>query len=267
MIDRRPEWRSFTPEEKEAKTRVGPTSLLSIPDKGLSTSLNWRDRDTYGKELPLATQQQMRRLQRLNWRVSFGMPGDKGLAEAMKGISFLGEKLNLPPVVKEGAAQIYRKAHHKKVLKGRSNRELAAGALLIACRKAGVPKSLKEVARVSRLPKKKVGRSYRLLQEKLNLRIPLLDPISYLHRIAGKTYIKPEVEALALHIIKEANKTRKFVGKGPRGIAAASLYLACKLYHEGKTQREIARFADVTEVTVRSMYKRLAKELLFELYL
>jgi transcription initiation factor TFIIB len=45
------------------------------------------------------------------------------------------------------------------------------------------------------------------------------------------------------------------------GLAAASLYVACVLETEKKTQKEIAEVANVTEVTVRNRYKGLKEAL------
>jgi transcription initiation factor TFIIB len=45
------------------------------------------------------------------------------------------------------------------------------------------------------------------------------------------------------------------------GLAAASLYVACVLEGERKTQKEIAEVANVTEVTVRNRYNGLKKAL------
>ena len=53
----------------------------------------------------------------------------------------------------------------------------------------------------------------------------------------------------------------KWCGKGPMGIAAASLYVAALLTGEKRTQREVADVAGVTEVTIRNRYKELLEEL------
>jgi predicted transcriptional regulator len=61
----------------------------------------------------------------------------------------------------------------------------------------------------------------------------------------------------AIRIINEAKKKRIVTGKDPMGLAAASLYVACVLNGERKTQKEIAEVANVTEVTIRNRYKGL----------
>jgi transcription initiation factor TFIIB len=64
--------------------------------------------------------------------------------------------------------------------------------------------------------------------------------------------------------MKKANEMEITSGKGPMGIAAASLYVAALLVGEKKTQREVADVAGVTEVTIRNRYKELLEKLKLE---
>ena len=50
-------------------------------------------------------------------------------------------------------------------------------------------------------------------------------------------------------------------GRGPVGLAAASLYVASLLTGEKRTQREIADVVGVTEVTIRNRYKEIIDKL------
>ena len=50
-------------------------------------------------------------------------------------------------------------------------------------------------------------------------------------------------------------------GRGPGGVAAACVYISTHLTGDRRTQSEIAREIQVTEVTIRNRYKELAKRL------
>ena len=62
MMDKGPEWRAFTQEEKTSRSRVGVPTSYSVHDKGLSTAISQVDRDAFGRKLPLSTRLQMWRL-------------------------------------------------------------------------------------------------------------------------------------------------------------------------------------------------------------
>jgi len=48
-IDRGPEWRAFTPEERERRSRVGAPMSRVTPDS-LVTVIDWRARDASGRD-------------------------------------------------------------------------------------------------------------------------------------------------------------------------------------------------------------------------
>jgi transcription initiation factor TFIIB len=47
-------------------------------------------------------------------------------------------------------------------------------------------------------------------------------------------------------------------GKDPKGIAAASLYLSSKLNDEFRTQKQICKIANVSEITLRMRMKEIS---------
>src|SRR2546428_4205398 len=52
IIDEGPDWRAFDSEQREARERAGPPSSVMSHDKGLSTSIGWREKDAYGRPIP-----------------------------------------------------------------------------------------------------------------------------------------------------------------------------------------------------------------------
>ena len=61
--------------------------------------------------------------------------------------------------------------------------------------------------------------------------------------------------------MREATNQELTSGRGPTGMAAASLYIASVLCGERKTQQEVSDVAGVTEVTIRNRYKEIAEKL------
>ncbi len=50
-------------------------------------------------------------------------------------------------------------------------------------------------------------------------------------------------------------------GRGPLGVAAASVYIASNLCGRRRTQKDISNVVGVTEVTIRNRYKEMSEEL------
>jgi transcription initiation factor TFIIB len=260
-INRGPEWRAFTKEEKESRGRVGIPTSFSIHDKGLSTVIDHVNRDAFGRQLPLARRLEMLRLRKWQIRTRVHSSVDRNLAQAMAELDRLTDRIHVPAPIKERAAVIYRKALDSGLVRGRSIAAIAAASLYAACRHSETPRTLKEVSAASRIRKKDVARCYRLLLRELDMKMPVEDPVKCVSKIASKVDISMQTQRRAFDILKEARKRGMVAGKDPMGLAAASLYVACVLEGEKKTQKEIAEVANVTEVTVRNRYKNLKESL------
>jgi len=95
----------------------------------------------------------------------------------------------------------------------------------------------------------------------LTFRNLIADPLDHISRIAEKAGVSGESQSLAVKILREAKRKRITMGKGPLGIAATVLYIACQLREEKMTQMDIAAAANVTEVTIRNRKKELMEKL------
>jgi transcription initiation factor TFIIB len=265
MMDKGPEWRAFTQEEKASRSRVGVPTSYSVHDKGLSTAISQVDRDAFGRKLPLSTRLQMWRLRKWQIRSRVHSSIDRNLAQAMAELDRLSDKVYIPPPIKEKAAVIYRKALGKHLVRGRSINSIAAAALYAACRKSGAPRTLREIAKASLVDKKDVARCYRLLLQELDFHMPTTDPLTYISKIAEENGVSGKTQGIAIAILEEARRKRVVAGKDPVGMAAAALYIACVQNNEKITQKVIAEASGVTEVTVRNRYKALKRQLNLEI--
>lgn len=260
-MDKGPEWRAFTQQEKASRSRVGMPTLYSIHDKGLSTTISQIDRDAFGKKLPISTRLQMWRLRKWQIRSRVHSSIDRNLSQAMSTLDRMSGKVIISPPVKEKAALIYRKSLDKGLVRGRSISGVVAASLYAACRKSGLPRSLSEIAEASFLNKKDVARCYRLLLHELDFHMPVSEPLTFISKIAEKNNISGKTQGDAIAILREARVRRFAQGKDPMGMAAASLYIACLQNDEKITQKDIADAAGVTEVTIRNRYKALIFQL------
>jgi len=263
LTDRGPEWRAFDTEQREKRTRVGAPLTFTIHDKGLSTMIDWHDRDIYGKRLSPGQKAQIYRLRKWQRRIRVSDATERNLAFALSEISKISNALNLPKNILETASVIYRKAVKERLIRGRSIQGVTAAAIYVACRQCGLARTLEEIAHASNIHKKEVGRSYRFLVKELNYFIPPLKPSQYITKFSNQLTMQGKVEEIAHKILTIAKELRLTSGRGPTGIAAAASYIASVLTGERKTQREIAEIAQVTEVTIRNRYKELVERLLF----
>ncbi len=261
IIDQGPEWRAFDMEQGEKRARTGAPMTYTIHDKGLSTEIGWKNKDSYGKSIPTRNRAQLYRLRKWQRRIRVSNATERNLAFALQELDRIASSMGLPRNVRETAAMIYRKAVDKNLIRGRSIEGVVAAALYGACRQCGVPRTLDEIAAASNVGRKEIGRTYRFMTRELKLKLLPTRPQDYVQRFCSELKLSSEVQAKAMEILKEAANKELTSGRGPTGVAAASIYIASILCNERRTQREVAEVAGVTEVTIRNRYKELTEKL------
>jgi len=261
-IDHGPEWRAFTADEKDARSRAGAPTNYAIHDKGLSTMIDWRDHDSQGKRFSAKKRSEIYRLRKWQIRTRVHSSVDRNLAQAMSELDRLSSQLGLTKSIKELAALLYRKLIIRRLARSRSIDAMVGASIYAACRLRKAPRSLEEIARHSRVNRKKIGQHYRLLVEKLQIRMPISDPANYVPRFITELGLPGIVQQKVIEILEMAKTNRTLItGRDPRGLAAAAIYIASILTDHRVTQRDIAMAAGVTEVTVRNRYKELVQKL------
>ncbi|WP_405280725.1 transcription initiation factor IIB [Methanobrevibacter sp.] len=261
LIDHGPEWRAFDHEQRDKRTRTGAPLTYTISDKGLNTTIDWKDKDIHGHKIPERNKAQIYRLRKWNKRMRVSGAGERNLAFALSELDRDSSRLGIPRSVREDAAIIYRSAAKNKLIRGRSIEVVVASALYAACRRCNIPRTLDEIAIASNVSKKQVGKTYRFLSRELNIKLKPTSPSDYISRFASKLGLSGEVQAKAIEIINKAVKAGLSSGKGPTGVAAAALYIASLLLGERKTQKEVSEISGVTEVTIRNRYKELSEKI------
>jgi len=243
IVDLGPEWRSYDEEQAVKRIRTGPPMSYRIHDKGLGTPM---------PGLPART----KRLRGISID-----SGDKTLALALVEIDRMACAMKLPNNIKEETSVLYRKAMKKGLIKGRSIEELVSAMLYIICRLHKVPRTLKEIAAISRSPLKKIRRAYIFLLRRLEIRLAPADPALYIPRFCSQLGLSEEIRERAVEILKDDKGTGVAKGWGPIGTAAAAIYIASTISGEKITEREIAKVVGTTEITIRDRYKELGDRL------
>lgn len=255
MVDFGQEWREFDSDE-EKKRRTGAPMTYTRFDRGLGTDIGQKG-DIF--KLKGKGMNKFFRLRKWQYRISTAI--ERNLKLALAELKRVSSYLKLPKSVEEEAARIYTMAVQRGLVRGRSMESVVAGALYAACRRHEVPRTLDELSEASGIDKKEVGRTYRFVTRELGIRILPSNPVDYLPRFASALKLTAETQSKAVEILEMADDSELTSGRGPTGIAAASLYVAALLNNEKRTQREVADIAGVTEVTIRNRYKELFKKL------
>ena len=154
-IDTRAEWRTFANDDQgnDDPSRVGDAPNPLLDGNQLQTSIAFGDGSMRSKELHRAQNKAM------------ADKNNKGLLQAFKQIDAYCGGYELPYMVAEGAKHIYKDADESKLFKGKSQEAMIAGCIFISCRRHSVPRTFREIFELTKVSKKEIGRTFKLLEK------------------------------------------------------------------------------------------------------
>ena len=266
-IDPGAEWRVFAGQDSgQNKERAGMKETKLLHDKGLSTDIDWQDRDFSGKRIS-GNRSQLYRMRKWQRRARVSNSSERNLSVALAEIVRMCSQMELPKSITEEAAVLYRHAQGERICRGRSIEAVVAACVYITCRQTGLPSTLDEVAKYARAGRKEIGRTSRFVVRKLRIRIHAPRAGDYVSRFSSKLQLDAQVEAKATEMINQLEKMGEDNGKGPVSICAACIYISSILLDQRRTQRECSEAAGITEVTIRNRYKEIVQTLKIDLVL
>ena len=235
-----PVWRSF-----------GPRTVMS----GIKT-------DSKGNQLPANKQALFARLAKIQGSLISSI--ERNYWEAKPKLQALAHKLGIPDHIVETAWKIYSEVAKQKLTMGRSIQAFTAASLYAAIRIHNFPRLLEEVVEAATISTRAVHRSLGLIMRtvlpKLGYTYRPISPRSLVFRFGNDLDLSISVQKDAADLLRKAARgglTK--IGKDPKGLAAAALYLVAKRTAEKKTQTDFAEIARITEVTLRTRAKEIVK--------
>jgi len=256
QVDNRHEWRSLDHDEIAKKVRTGAPATYLIHDKGLSTEVGWSQRDQ--KSMSSSQRAQYYRLMKWQKRLDSSA---QTLATGLSKIDRISSHLDLPKNVREAASLLYRRVVDKNMIKGRSIDSIISACLYIVCRQYHISRTLDEITQAAHTERIEVGKVYRVILRELRIKLSPPNPLEYIPRFASALALPEEVQVQAETILRELMDANIKCGRNPVAIAAAALYIASTISGVSRTQREVSKIANTSEVTLRNRCRELYTKL------
>jgi len=250
-------------EEKIRSSRNGAPLTYSMHDLGLSTEIGNIDRDYNGNKIGSIVRSQMNNARLWQSRIKVSSSKERRLSNVLKRINEFCSNLQLPKIVNEEAAFIYRNYERNNAAKGKMVNAIALAAIYLACKKAKIIKSLDEIAIACNINDDKIihlaGKYYReLLIESNNEGGQHVNNIErYITKIVNTAKLDPKIAKIAIELAKKTSNPTLTNGKDPSGLASAYIYIAATWLDNNIHQRDIALLSNVTEVTIRNRCREI----------
>lgn len=276
IVDTRSEWRTFANDENgDDPSRVGAVADPLLNGSQLDTVISARDGYS-GRAKELSRAQNKNATSK----------SERNLIAAYKEIGAMSDAIGLPKVVSDIAKQLYKKIEDSKQLKGKSIQSIIAACIFIACRKALVPRTFKEICALTKVPKNEIGRVYKTIEKLLvsdahataianGGEIPTNNPAAaprnpselqytptastnasdLMIRFCNRLQLSASIQATCVELAKRMADAGTLAGRSPISIAAAGIFFVSWLMGKGKSAKDVGEATGVSEGTVRNAYK------------
>ncbi|AFS81775.1 transcription factor TFIIB cyclin-related protein [Candidatus Nitrosopumilus koreensis AR1] len=248
----------YTQEDFMKQARTGPSTSLTMFDKGLSTVIG-NNKDSSGNALSSKTKYEFNRLR--TWDQRSKSRKTATLSKAFTLLHSMKTKLGIPDNVVENAAYIYRKIVSAKLTRGRTMASLISASLYASCRENNIPRTLDDIANAGNVERRILSRDLRTIIKKLGLNLNQYDTSSFISKISNNMNLKEKTKRGAFEILKLCEKEQITAGKHPVAQAAASLYISCIMNGEKISQKKFSVEAGVSDVTIRNRAVLIRKTL------
>lgn len=251
IIDTRSEWRTFSNDGTggDDPSRVGGPSNPLLDGNQLDTMISGRDNYS-------GTSKDLNRLQsRANYKAS-----ERTLLQSFREISIMCERVGLPKMIADRAKQLYKIAEDAKSMRGKGKDAIIAACLYAACRQEKVTRTFKEISSLTRVPKRDIGRLYKLLAPLLDTRMDTVTVEDFMTRFCSYLHLPIEVQKVAVYMAKKCGELGYLAGKSPISIASAGIYMVSHLFpNHKKIPKDVSFVSGVSEGTIRGTYRDLVQ--------
>lgn len=191
---------------------------------------------------------------------------ERNLLQAFRDISSWCDQFSLPKTISDIAKQLYKRSDEEKLLRGKPLEAVIAACIFIACRKAHVPRTFREICNLTHVSKKVLGQCYKQLEQAFNLAPGASDrhataassgtgPEDLLVRYCNHLDLPPNVQPICSDIIVKARDLGIALGRSPISVAGGAIYFTCHLLGKPKSMKDISAVAGVSEATIKLVYR------------
>ncbi len=148
----------------------------------------------------------------------------------------------------------------KRLIRRKPLSIIAASSLYAASRESQTPLTLKELAASSGSSSKEIGRCYRQIVSRMDLKPQAVDAALYAIKVAERAHVSEKAANLSSMIVRKVVE-RGLEGRNPMTLAAAAVYTASLMTGESMTQSDVAEAANVGEMSVRECARAIRKSI------
>jgi transcription initiation factor TFIIB len=184
---------------------------------------------------------------------------DRVLCRVFDQLSVSAAQHGLPGCILEEAKGIYKRVSEARITRGENRTAVIAVCMYVACKKSGVPRSLKEIGEMFGVRSGAMTKATHTVQGVVaDADATSSAPADFLGRFCSKLGLPEHATQLARDVVARADALGVVCDAMPPSIAGGAILLVADALALGVTKEAVAAVCVVAPVTVAKMRKRLA---------
>lgn len=258
QIDPQKEWRTFDLNQT-TRDRVSGTTVSEIQQiQGTYTDIDSEYSSVAVQKKEKSVLFKAKKLKKWYHRTKIESTEDKNLVFALIKLNQLLQKKIIDAKIKSFVLELYQEATNKKLIKGRTFKGIIYSLILYALRKNKYPCSFKQVCQALEISRKELGRSYRYLISKLNLKLKKNDVFSNLESFVKDQTISPEEREEIKEIYIRISSIEEVNGKGEYSLLFSILELFLQKKNKELSKKQIS-LLEISKGTIKNRIKEIKK--------
>jgi transcription initiation factor TFIIB len=258
--------RNFSADVGNSRSQTN-AETHDLHNKGLGTDITG-NKDFYGRNLNYNQRMRANRLRLWQSRTLFRDSTAKLTKDRFQDISKWGGKF--PEDVVKKAKYLYTLIRDKHLIRGRNSITVAADSLYSACCLLGVPTTFSEISDLAGVPIKELRRNHRtmgrFIPKFVTTPVSETDYLTKVHKTLERLCSDLQVNfenRKGLHALLDRyyilNQARNcpVLSRSPKSVIPALVYDFLRGTEGKRTQKEIIKYAGITEVTLRNNLRLL----------
>lgn len=182
----------------------------------------------------------------------------KNFLDAFRKIEDITDKLELSNTIAERTKVLFKQVSDKipqsdfvtRTYKRYKQEATILACLYIACRQVYTPYTFKEIGKSSGVPRREIGHHYNIIQSLPGIKPGLNEIGVYLPKFCSTLGLLSTTCKAAKHIAKRTIELNVAPNKSPVTLAAASIYLATRIYGQRKPQMDLAKISGISRKAI-----------------
>jgi len=258
-VDTRSEWRNFTNDDQggDDPSRVGEAANPLLHGSQLHSEISFEPKGG-GQSKDL-----MRAQNKVNEDKN-----NKALTDAFTQIQQFCDSIELPITIATNTKALYRITYDSREFKGKGQDAVIAGCLFIACRQHNVPRTFKEIVNLTKVPKKDIGRIFKLLEKffknskhtadgpKINYQVTqTTEPKELCGRICNLLGVSKAIAIMSSECAAILIENNKLSGRSPLSVASLAVYIVTNAMGMTTSAKQVGEAAGISDGTVKAAWK------------